>query len=91
MDDADPKIEHEPKQTLVETLENQLKVGKDKVEKDIIKVIHCNIKIDIQEEIDSILKDIKSNMTFVVALKIIITLIMLLGLIFLLVKWIFFG
>lgn len=90
MDSDISKIEHEPKQTLVETLENQLKVSKDKVEKDIIKVIHCNIKIDIQEEIDGILKDIKSNMTFGVKLKIAVILLITTGLSCLLVNWIFF-
>ena len=84
------KITHEPKQTLVDTLENQLKIDKRTVEKDIIKVIECNIKSDIEKEIDNIMRDIKSNMTFCVKLKIAVTLLIVLGLICLLVNWIFF-
>jgi len=91
MEDNIPKIQHEPKQTLVDTLENKLNIDKREAEKDIIKVIQCNIKFDIEKEIDDILKDIKSNLTFGIKLKIVVTLLMLIGLIFLLVNWIFFG
>ncbi len=90
MENSIPKTEHKANPTLVETLETELNIDKHKAEKSVIDVITCNIRADIDTEIDKILKEVRSNITFGVILKIVFTLILCFGLIFLLVNWIFF-
>ena len=81
MENQKPQSETTPSEIFKETLKKELNLDDGKINEKIVNIAKCNVCSDIENERNKILKDIKSNMTFGLKIKIGITVVITLGLI----------
>lgn len=79
MENQTPQSETIPSEIFKETLKNELNLDDNKINEKIVKIAKCNVYSDIENERNKILKDIKSNMTFGLKIKIGVMVIIILG------------